>query len=217
MSALADARVPPPAAALTSHGFARRASCDHRRVELSGWQTVAISLGGAAITGAAVFLVAFVSGRQARKQLERRLEHERRQQAERLAHERDERWTERLVCAADDFATGLDQAILGIRDMITADRKKRDIDALSREAERRVQEAVARLARIRLLFGQDTVVTRPAEDVLVELELARGAAANPDPTFAWEKLDKVYRLRDRFQAEAIAVMHGLPDGSSGTA
>ena len=50
--------------------------------------------------------------------------------------------------------------------------------------------------------------------LLVELELARDAAADPDPSFALAKLDEVYRLRDEFQAEAIAVMHRLPDGSS---
>ena len=183
-------------------------------MELSGWQTVLIALGGGFITGAAALLVAFVSGKQAGKQLERRLEHERQQQAERLDYERDERWTERHIRAADDFATGVDQAIIGVRAVIAVVRKGQDADPVAAEAHRVVHEAVARLARIRLLFGQSTVVTRPAEDLLVELELARAAAVDPDRSSAWSQLQKVYRLRDEFQAEAIAVMHGLPGGSS---
>ena len=172
-------------------------------MELSGWQTVLIALGGGLITGAAALLVAFVSGKQAGKQLERRLEHDRHQQ-----------WTDRRFRAGADFATGVDQAIPAVRLVIAVVREKQDVDPVAAEAHRLVHEGVARLARIRLLFGQDTAVTRPAEKLLDELELARDAAADPDPSFALAKLDEVYRLRDEFQAEAIAVMHRLPDGSS---
>jgi hypothetical protein len=44
---------------------------------------------------------------------------------------------------------------------------------------------------------------QPATDLLGELDIARGAATNKDPTFAWDKLEKVYKLRDEFNVAAI--------------
>lgn len=183
-------------------------------MELTGWQTVAISLGGGGVTGAAAFAVAVVTGKQGRKQLERRIEHESDQQTERLrydreehesqlGHERSEAWTDRLVRAADDFATGVEQGILGVRDVITVVGQNRDREPVVEEAKRRLHEAVARTARVRLLFRDDAAVLQPATDMLAELDLARGAATNRDPTFAWQKLEKVYALRDEFNAAAI--------------
>jgi hypothetical protein len=172
-------------------------------VELSGWQTVVISLGGGAVTGAAALLVAWVTGRHGRKQLDRRLQHERVEQERQREHERSEQWTDRRVRAADDFATGVEQAILGVRDVMAAVRDKRDVEPVAAEAKRRLHEAVARIARVKLLFGGDEKVTRPAENLLGELDLARGAAMSADPTFAWEKLEKVYGWRDEFQSAAI--------------
>jgi hypothetical protein len=73
---------------------------------LSGWQTVAVSLGASGITALAAFLVAEVTGRHGRAELDSRLEHERAQQERQLEHERAEQWRDRLVRAADDFSTG---------------------------------------------------------------------------------------------------------------
>lgn len=171
-------------------------------MELSGWQTVAITLGGGSVGAAAALLATGITGRQGRKQLERRLEHEREQQVRQLAHERAERWRDLLVRAADDFSTGVEQAILGVRDVISTVSDKGDVDAATAEAKRRVHEAVARFARIRLLFGDDSDAVAPIENLLVELDLARGAAAKTDPTFAWQKLDKVYRLHEQFRVAA---------------
>jgi hypothetical protein len=188
--------------------------CDHRHVELTGWETVVISLGGGGVTGAAAVAVAVVTGKQGRKQLERRIEHESDQQTERLRydreehesklrHERSEAWTDRLVRAADDFAIGIEQAILGVRDVIAFVGEDREPEPVVEEAKRRLHEAVARMARVRLLFRDDAEVVQPAKDLLHELDLARGAATNRDPTFAWEKLERVYALRDEFNAAAI--------------
>jgi hypothetical protein len=171
-------------------------------VGLSGWQTVAITIGASGVTALAALLVAQLTGKQGREQLDRQLEHEREQQVRRLAHERSEQWTDRLVRAADDFSTGVEQATLGIRDVISAVAEKGDVDAASAEAKRRLHEAVARVARIRLLFGDDSPAVTPAGNLLVELDIARGAATKTDATFAWEKLDKVYRLHEDFRAAA---------------
>jgi gas vesicle protein len=177
-------------------------------VGLSGWQTVAITIGASGVTALAALLVAQLTGKQGREQLERQLEHEREQQVRRLAHERSEQWTDRLVRAADDFSTGVEQATLGIRDVISAVADKGDVDAASAEAKRRLHEAVARVARIRLLFGDDSPAVTPAGNLLVELDIARGAATKTDGTFAWEKLDKVYRLHEEFRAAAREMIAG---------
>jgi hypothetical protein len=163
-------------------------------MELTGWQTVSVALGGGAVTGTAAILVALVSARQARKQLDRRLE-----------HDRTERWRDLRMRASEDFSTGLEQAILGVRDVIAAVSDKGDVDAAAAEAKRRLDEAVARAPRIRLVFPAHGV-TSTAGDALAELDLARAAAARPDPTFAWEKLEKVYKLRDKLNAAIRATL-----------
>lgn len=171
-------------------------------MELSGWQTVAITLGGGGIGAGAALLAAGITGRQGRKQLDRRLDHERDQQVRQLEHERAERWRDLLIRAADDFSTSVEQAILGVRDVISAVADKGDVEAASAEAKRRLHEAVARVARVRLLFGEDSPAVAPAADLLVEIDIARGAAAKTDATFAWQKLERIYGLHDRFRSAA---------------
>lgn len=186
-------------------------------MQLSGWQTVAISLSGGAVTGTAALAGAWLRGRQDRTQLDRRLEHERELQTRQLEHRRDEQlrqlehdraeqWRDSFVRAADDFATGVDQAILGVRDVIAAVADRGDVDAAAAEAKRRSHEAVARMARIRLLFGADSPTVAPAMDLLSEIEIARAAAGKPDATFAWQKLEKVYALRSEFEHAALEMI-----------
>ena len=98
-------------------------------MNLTGWQTVAITIGGAAFTAASAFGIATINGRQNREQLDRRLTHEREQQAAELQHERTERWLDRQIRAADDFSTGLEQALLGVRDLILAVAERGAIEA----------------------------------------------------------------------------------------
>src|SRR5204863_245437 len=111
-------------------------------------------------------------------------EHERQRQERQLEHERSEQWVERLVRAADDFSTGVEQAILGVRDVISAVTDQTgDVDQASLEAKRRVHEAIARVGRIKLLFKADSRPAQIAADLLPELDVARQAAEKPDSTF----------------------------------
>jgi hypothetical protein len=159
-------------------------------VVLTGWQTVAISLGGGAITGTTAFVATWLRGKQDGTQLDRRLVHEREHQARELEAARAEQWRDRLVRAADDFSTGAMQAMLALRDALVAARHgdlKRQVEevdgawsheyvselptviAAVRELERRVDEAHARLARVHLLFGETSEAGRAADAVIEAL------------------------------------------------
>jgi hypothetical protein len=97
------------------------APCDHLQVvlaALSGWQTVLITLGASALTGAAALLVSWLNGQQETARLDQQLTHECQQQAERIQHERDEQWRDRLTEAAAEFSTGVQQALLRIHEAI---------------------------------------------------------------------------------------------------
>jgi hypothetical protein len=172
---------------------------------LSGWQTVAITLGASGITAFVALFVAWLRGGQEREQLDRRLEHERRQQTEQRAHERTEQWRERLVREAADFSTGVEQAILGVRDVINAVTDGGDVAAASIEAKRRLHEAIARIARIKLLFGEDSDTALVAKNILPELDVARGLAERPDDG-AWQKLETIYGLHRDFNEAAFEMI-----------
>jgi beta-phosphoglucomutase-like phosphatase (HAD superfamily) len=161
---------------------------------ISWWATVLLALitasagvvGGVAVTEKRI--------RFDRDENAKNREHEKEQQRQQLEHERSEQWVDRLIRAADDFSTGVEPAILGVRDVISVVSGKGDVAAAAVEAKRRNHEAVARVARIKLLFGENSDAANVARDLLPELEVARSAAERPDPTFAWEKLEKVYAL-----------------------
>jgi len=99
----------------------------------------------------------------------------------------------------------VEQAILGIRYVITAVSDKEDVDAAAVEAKRRVHEAVARVARIKLLFGEDSKAAGVAKDLLPALDVARSLAERPDGG-AWEKLEKVYGLHRDFNEAAFEMI-----------
>lgn len=162
---------------------------------LPAWATVVVSLGGAFAVAAASVGVTWL-----------RIRFDREQQRERLAHEREAAWRDRMVAAAADYSTGVEQAILGVRNVITAVYEKQDVEPVVQEAKRLLHEAVARLARVKLLFGQDAEATKAAGDLLPELDLARGAATKLDPTFAWQKLEKVYALHKEFNTAALTTI-----------
>jgi hypothetical protein len=132
--------------------------------------------------------------------------HDREMQEARPAHEREAEWRQRLVFAAEDFSIGVEQAILSVRDVISAVSGRDDVESAVKEAKRRLHEVVARFARIKLLFGERATATAPAVDLLVELDLARNAAAKADATFAWEKLEKVYMLHTDFNSAAFEMI-----------
>jgi hypothetical protein len=173
---------------------------------LPAWATVVLSLVSALAGVAGGIVITWMRIGFDRTQATEAHEHERQRQETQLAHEREAEWRERLVFAAVDFSIGVEHAILGVREVISAVRDKRELEPFVVEAKRVLHEAVARVARIKLLFGDGSDSTRLAKDLLPELDLARGAASNPDPTFAWEKLAEVYRLHEQFNTAAFEMI-----------
>lgn len=118
----------------------------------------------------------------------------------RIRHEREERYRERQLTAADDFSTGVIQAMRLIRDA-HGDRSK--IPA-AREG---VAAAHDRQARIDLLFGNETAPGQAAADVLGVLHATSVAVAagtqSDDEQYA--RLWEAWFLHEQFNGAARAV------------
>jgi hypothetical protein len=106
------------------------------------WATVLIAIGSAALTGVIAGL------------LTTRL---------RIQHEREERLRERMLNAADDFATGAQQAHRGLWEALAAEDQGSTIEERLPAASELVKVAHDRLARVKLLFGTKTPAGRAAE------------------------------------------------------
>jgi hypothetical protein len=175
------------------------------RTVLPAWATIVIAavsaLAGIA-GGVAVTLTRIHFDRDENATLR---EHERERQERQLQHERNEQWVERLVRAAEDFSTGVEQAVLGIRNVIATVSDNGNVDQADAEAKRRVEEAVARVARIKLLFKADSRPAQIAADLLPELDVARAAATRTD-TLVWDKLSSVYNLHADFMEAAFDII-----------
>jgi hypothetical protein len=196
-----------------------------RQVELaalSGWQTVLITLGASALTGAAALIVSWVNGRQETARLDRQLDHERDQQSERIQHERDEQWRDRLTDAAADFSTGVQQALLRVHEAIQVvgappieshSVREARAEAAIGEAERTIGEAIARVARVTLVFGEVSSAAGLAEDVVRQLEATLNEV-KPSPgrntAAAWHGLSEAYELHKRFNQAARNAIRQQP-------
>jgi hypothetical protein len=93
-------------------------------------------------------------------------------------HERTERLRDRLLVAADDLATGLAQAILNVRhnlnaleDHLTMGARPTDEGSLA-ESRRTIDEAIARVARVELLYGIESPTAKSANATVVALRQA---------------------------------------------
>lgn len=140
----------------------------------------------------------------------------------RLRHEREERIRERMLSAADDFGTGLLQAILGIRDARTAmvdlieeDRVKQNVDwqavdePVVVEAQRRVDVVHDRLARVQLLFGEGTETSVKAEAAILELRAAvadLGDWPRPNLESAWARAGSLIELHRGYNRAALVAI-----------
>jgi len=92
----------------------------------------------------------------------------------RIGHERQERLRERMLTAADDFAIGVQQAGMALREARSHEGDVHPAGTVlptTAEARRCVGEVEARLARIRLLFGEFTAACDAAERVDEGLEV----------------------------------------------
>jgi hypothetical protein len=170
---------------------------------LPAWATITISLGAALITALAAIGGAWLHG-----SLENR-----------------EQWRDRLVKAADDFATSVLQALLALRDaqgvvhdaQTTQDLKVdpsnvesildlREVAESIKELDRRVDEAHARLARVQLLFGLKSKAGKAAADCVLTLRGGAGALREwPYPE--WERagnlLATTHDLHEAFLTAAL--------------
>jgi hypothetical protein len=171
---------------------------------LSGWQTLAISLG----TGTAALVGSWIRGRQDRAQLDRRLEHDRAQQKRQLEHETAEQWRDRLVRASDDFSTGGQRALLAVHEAFQAVSGTRgDLKGTAAEADRVVGEVISRVGRIKLLFGEGSEPANAAEDLIRQLEHALTyPKKGKDAPEGRERLSKAYGAHHYFKGVALEVI-----------
>jgi hypothetical protein len=184
---------------------------------LPAWATVAIAAisGAAGIAGGVIATWMRISFD--RSENVRTREHEREQQTRQLEHDSAEEWRDRRIRAADDFSTGIEQATLSIRSLIGTDPVYGNIASASERATHLVEETVARLARIKLLFGEESEAARVGKDVVAELDLVRKLAVDPRREGTWEALAKVYALHASFNDEVLAVVHRAPSESPSAA
>jgi hypothetical protein len=191
---------------------------------LPAWATITI----AAISAAAGILGAFVVtwiriGFDRDESLKDRA-HERELQERRLDHERAEQWRDRRVRAADDFSTGVQQALLRVHEAIQAaamseestSKQVAEAGVIVAEAERVIGEAIARVGRIKLLFGEESKPTKIAEQLLRQLEVSLTPVKGVDVVGvnvarnvpdAWKAIEKAYGLHAEFNRAALDVIN----------
>lgn len=127
----------------------------------------------------------------------------------RIRHERDENFRARLLAAADDFATGLQQALIALANArFTAFELAIEIEAPAQERARdfrktlasaweSIDAARARSARIELLFGADSPAHERAQDALVALRTIAHALAEAPHAVSLSSLDDDYQVGHR--------------------
>jgi hypothetical protein len=152
---------------------------------------VAIALGASAITGIATAVAAFLGT------------------SLRARHEREEQWSDRLVRAADDFATAGGKAHLAVNETILYAQTRVNFEPLAIEADRRIREAHAHVGRVNLLFGvSDTSLAANRlltnrRSALTELR-DRGISDREEGIdMATQALDDAEDHLDRFYASAL--------------
>jgi hypothetical protein len=132
--------------------------------------------------------------------------HQQELQEQRLEHERAEQWRDRLVRAADDFSTGTQQALLRVHEAIQAVVNRGDRKGTVAEAERVIGEAIARVGRVKLLFGEDSEPAKIADRLLPQLELTLGYVKGRRPggrvREAWDAIEKAYARQREFTRAA---------------
>jgi hypothetical protein len=155
------------------------------------WQTVAIALGAAGITGLLALAGTLVASRR------------------QTASE----WRERYLTAADDFSTAAGQAVRALSQtehvIETSDEEALGTPRVMRYADNArhlVNDCVDRLARVQLLFGQDSDAATAAERVVDALrDSASGFSTYLEGRH--EELQGVYdvRLDEKLQEASSAL------------
>lgn len=155
---------------------------------LPAWATVLVALGASAIGGVLAGL------------LTTRLQ---------IQHDREEQLRGRMITAADDFVTGSLQAQVGLWEAAAAPDRGSTVAENLPEMLRRLAEAHARLARVKLLFGPESGAGQAAEATINSLWGGRDALQR-DPPATGEALQASNRaLTDlaTFTEKARAALH----------
>lgn len=94
----------------------------------------------------------------------------------RIRHERSEQLRDRMIEAADDCSTGLQQALMALGNITAEDaddiRLSGKLPKMISEGRRRKDEVLARMGRIQLLFGTESATTLAGYDSLTAFVLA---------------------------------------------
>jgi hypothetical protein len=99
----------------------------------------------------------------------------------RIKHEREAQLRDRMVAAADDFATGALQAQVELWEAGAAPERGSTVEARRSEALRRIAVAHARLARVQLLFGGKSPAGVDATKTINDLWSGRAAIESEPP------------------------------------
>jgi hypothetical protein len=154
-----------------------------------------------------------------------------------IHHEREEAFRERLITAADDFSTGLLQAIIGLdatrttcvdhaflyppntNQLMFRNPKNGEMPAESaealRESRKLIREVEARRARISLLFGPVSMTDLSTTMAVLALEEAQHALEEPPvPDFKKfnTEMSEAREEHKRFNKQALAEIRGRPWG-----
>jgi hypothetical protein len=149
-----------------------------------------------------------------------------------ISHEREKQLRERMITAADDFGTGVFQAIIGLRDAKGAalhhgrrdqsgqlwitDEGGRRYPAVAdafEAANRLVDAAHARYPRIQLLFDVGTRAETAAQACVIHMQAAIiNLQAFPFPNFpAHEKsFNSLHEWQEKFAMRAADAIRGKP-------
>lgn len=127
---------------------------------LPAWATVLVAIGASAVTGVIATLL---------------------MTRWRIQHEREEQLRDRMLAAADDFATGALQAQVELWEAGGAPERGSTIEERRPEALRRIAEAHARLARIHVLFGREGDAGNAATETINALWNGRHALERQPP------------------------------------
>jgi hypothetical protein len=162
---------------------------------MPAWDTVAISIGAALITGAAALGGSILQGR----------------------HQREQQLRERRIDAAGDFSTSALQAIGGIRDAVRTSPSGEP--AAERKSELAVlgllHEAEAHVGRVSFLFAAQSGVAEAAATVKERLHAAELAVGREPFQAVQDKADAAECALDGFNAAVLKLLEEEPSEASG--
>jgi hypothetical protein len=125
-----------------------------------------------------------------------------------IAHERSENFRSRCVQAADDFSTALSRALLALNDAYALFKKGAFADTSEplELARKSMDEAHSHLARVELLFGDESAAGDAAHDAIIHLRTAfdiLAPATGADPLTGYvEAYDEAHVCQLRFNRAA---------------